>query len=475
MKKSLTLRLIFWNSVFLLIAMGLFGWLQLLNTQRTVVQMVDRELAGRANSVPPNIRLREEDGGRQGPPDGFGQRDGRRQGQGGPPQDRNPWRRPRIFDSEGNPIGPDENSAPLDDKALERGFRGEVVFLNKVIEGTELRIGSFPRRDRGQIVGVTQVAQELQPFQVANEAQAWSLLMIIPLTGLVSVGLVSILARGVVKPITKLTSSAERIAANPNLHESLEVSGEDEIARMTQSFNAMTLALQNANDQISQSLERQQRFTSDAAHELRTPLTSASIAAENGLHPSATPVEQRQSLETVLRSCDSMNRLTGVLLTLARLDQADAQLEWTNVLLAPIVEEVLREAEATNDPRIKLAFDQTDVLWSNPDGLKQIIRNLVENALAYTPRDGQVRVSVTENQLQVKDTGAGIASEHISKLFDRFYRGDSSRDRQTGGHGLGLAIVKALADAMGATIKVESKIGSGTTFFVEFAKNPKSS
>lgn len=475
MRKSLTLKLIFWNSLFLLVAMGLFGMLQIWNTRRTIETMVDRELEARAKSVPPNNPSRGVEDDPQRPFVGQGPRDGRRQGQGGPPQDRNPWRRPRIFDRSGNPTGPAENSYAFDTVALNRSLKGNVVYLYKSIEGTSLRVASFPRRDRNEIIGAVQVAQEVQPFNVAMEAQTWSLLLIIPLTGLVSVGLVSLLARSVVKPITQLTASAERIAKNPDIHDQMEVKGEDEIARMTTSFNAMTTALQGANERISNSLERQKRFTSDAAHELRTPLTSASIAAENGLHPDATPAEQRQSLQTVLRSCDSMNRLTQVLLTLARLDQSEDQLECVQVKVLPLVEEVLRELQVTTDNRIKLVFDLSEQVWANQDGLKQILRNLLENALAYTPSDGKVKIIVSQNQLVVADSGSGIGAEHIPKLFDRFYRGDASRARKTGGHGLGLAIVKSLADAMGAKVRVESKIGEGTTFFVQFVNNSESS
>jgi signal transduction histidine kinase len=163
-----------------------------------------------------------------------------------------------------------------------------------------------------------------------------------------------------------------------------------------------------------------------------------------------------------------------MLLQLSRMDQSGNALTLAPVPLAPIVAEAVRAAGLENDPRVHVDSLPESVV-TQPDALVQLLRNLLENAAAYTPAEGRITVAGEANELRVKDTGAGIAAEHLPHLFERFYRADPSRARTSGGYGLGLSIAQGLAQAMHAQLRVESELGSGTTFFINFSGTDVSS
>lgn len=160
-----------------------------------------------------------------------------------------------------------------------------------------------------------------------------------------------------------------------------------------------------------------------------------------------------------------MNKLTNVLLSLARMDSGQ-RLEVSAHTLGAIVAEAVHEAGLEGDPRLEVALDETAV-QVNPDAMRQVVRNLLENAAAYAPA-GKITVRQAGTSLMISDTGEGIAAEHLPHLFERFYRADPARTRAKGGHGLGLAIVKALVEAQGGQVTVQSQLGSGTFFKIEF-------
>ncbi|HRF59241.1 MAG TPA: ATP-binding protein [Fimbriimonadaceae bacterium] len=446
--RSLTARLVLWNGVFLLVAMGLFVFILIGESRSGLREMVDRDLLERAR-----ITARGPD-----PPP-------MRPDRPRPPGPRNA---PMFFDREGNPLGPEWRSGPMAPDLFRRSLEGEEVLATLRRDGSDLRIASVPRMREEGVIGVVQVVTNLDSFRLAEQAQSRAVLFAIPLAIAVSAGLAWLVSRLVLAPISRLTAAAERIAADPSRVEVIPVEGDDEIARLAGAFNSMTSGFQRANAELDASLQRQRRFTSDAAHELRTPLAALLLSAENGLHPDATPEEKRAALQTVVRVGTGMNRLTALLLTLARLDRAEGALEVQAQPVGPIVSEAVEEAGLSNDPRLRVAIPEDVALRVSGDALRQVIRNLLENAAAYTPADGQIEVWAETGSISVRDTGSGIPAEHLPHIFDRFYRADPARKRTAGGFGLGLSIVRELVSAQGGTIDVSSKVGEGTTFNVRF-------
>lgn len=463
MKGSLRTRLILGNGLFFLVSLVLFGLSLIWLSAQSADRLLDRELMRRTDEVA--RRRGPGPGGMGGPGPGMG-------GGPAPGQIVRPDNRvPRVFSLRGEPLGPGQNLSPFDFRALEQAMKGHTTFSNvRGGNGETLRVISRQIRREDGAIEVVQVAQESDALVLARQAQLYSLLIALPFVALASWWLGSVLSRLVLGPVGRLTEAAERIAADPTSKEQIEVMGEDEMARLGSAFNSMIEGLQEANERLETSLEQQRRFTSDAAHELRTPLSAISLAAENGLHDQATPAEVKRSLEIVQRASTSMGKLTSMLLSLARLDSRQGALQTELLDPRPVIEEAVRDAGLTEDPRLRVVGPTDPALCRvNADALRQCLRNLLENAVAYTPVDGRITVSHSGCAITIADSGEGIAAEHLDKLFDRFYRVDPSRNRASGGHGLGLSIVKALTEAQGGTIRVESEPGRGTVFILDFA------
>ena len=221
----------------------------------------------------------------------------------------------------------------------------------------------------------------------------------------------------------------------------------------------------------------QQRFVADAAHELRTPLTILRGEIQVAMRE---PKNQPFLIETLRSNLDEavhLSRLVDSLLTLARADAGQTLVAREPVALAPVIRSTVASLEPLAAERqVRLEFSAAEnaesaVVNGDAIALERIIRNLVENAVKHSPADHVVRVTLaatTEQvQLSVIDRGIGIPSEHLPKLFDRFYRVDAARRRTEGGAGLGLAIVKTLVEALGGTVSVQSEIGVGSTFTVD--------
>ena len=268
----------------------------------------------------------------------------------------------------------------------------------------------------------------------------------------------------IVHPVRELTRAAKRMAKG-NFEEPLPIYSTDEIGDLSRSFNTMA-------QEIEHGIEMREQMMADTSHELRTPLTVLASKLEFSL-------EQNKPLETeeIVVLYDEVIRLKGLvneLQDLSKLEAGHAVLDKTLIKFADYFEDfaVLLDAEAesrnmTLDVNLKEA---PEYCYADPKRLKQIVLNLVNNAFRYTPEGGTVTIIAKEQDgdflFSVQDTGMGIAPEDVNKIFDRFYRTDRSRDRESGGSGLGLAITKALVDAHGGWIKVDSQLNAGTTFTI---------
>jgi two-component system, OmpR family, manganese sensing sensor histidine kinase len=223
---------------------------------------------------------------------------------------------------------------------------------------------------------------------------------------------------------------------------------------------------------IEQSFQRLQQFTADASHELRSPLMAIKSNAAVALkYPEGMRDSDAEKFQAIASATRQMTRLTEDLLLLARTDR-DRQQDWQQVNLAEILRHLIQfytpEAEGK---QIQLKADLPKSLYLSGDAtqLTQLFTNLLMNALQYTPAQGTVQIQAQQKGMQlqvaVKDTGIGIAPEHLTQIFDRFWRADSSRS-YSDGSGLGLAIAQSLAQTQGGSIAVQSQIGKGSCFTV---------
>jgi two-component system, OmpR family, phosphate regulon sensor histidine kinase PhoR len=217
-------------------------------------------------------------------------------------------------------------------------------------------------------------------------------------------------------------------------------------------------------------------FVANVSHELKTPLTSIAGYAETLAGVQGLAPEPREFAQTILANARRMQRLVDDLLDLSRIESGGWRPEPRVVELEPVVREVwgeLGERAASRSLRLETDIRPTaHVLLADPDGLRQILTNLLDNAVRHTPPGGSITVSADQGQngvvLAVQDTGTGISPEHLSRIFERFYRVDSSRARDQGGTGLGLAIVKHLVEAHGGRVEAESALGKGTVIRMTF-------
>ncbi len=216
-------------------------------------------------------------------------------------------------------------------------------------------------------------------------------------------------------------------------------------------------------------------FVANASHELKTPLTAISGYAETLLADNPSPDITRKFLETILSNAHRMQRLVDDQLDLSRIESGAWTPQVDRVAIEPAAREAWSLATATEPAAPQFIVELApDAHWldADADALRQIFRNLFENAVRHTPPKGSVTVTATtadhETRLSVADTGAGIASEHLPRIFERFYRVDPSRSREQGGTGLGLAIVKHLVEGHGGRVWAESDLGVGTTIQIQW-------
>jgi len=275
-----------------------------------------------------------------------------------------------------------------------------------------------------------------------------------------------LLASRALRPIDRIARTAEEINAS-DLSRRIEVKSTDELGRLAGTLNEMFGRLQEAFD-------RQARFTADASHELRTPLSVIAGNVELGLKRQRSAEEHREILEDVRGASDRMQSIVEGLLTLARADAKAVKLRRERVSLTSLADEMARLHRPLAEKqgvKISVASEGDVEVTGDPERLKELITNLLTNAIRYSkPGGGEVGVRIScadgRAQLSVDDTGIGIPAADLPHIFERFYRVDKARSREAGGSGLGLAIVKWIVDAHAGSISVDSELGRGSRFVV---------
>ena len=272
-------------------------------------------------------------------------------------------------------------------------------------------------------------------------------------------------------PLGEMTGIARRLA-DGDLSPRFADKGLPEIRALAKALNEMAATLETKFGELKRLEQVRIDFVANVSHELRTPLTAikgfAETLADGGI---GDPETARKHLEILRRHTDRIIAVVDDLLILSQMESAEAPLFLTDVDLASVVDEVtqgLRPKAESKRIRLEVKHGGRPNLKGDRDRLAQVISNLLDNAIKYTPEGGYVEIITGRASggwlLSVKDTGVGIPPEHLPRIFERFYRADKARSREMGGTGLGLAIVKHIVQAHGGSVSVESAPGKGSTF-----------
>jgi two-component system heavy metal sensor histidine kinase CusS len=216
---------------------------------------------------------------------------------------------------------------------------------------------------------------------------------------------------------------------------------------------------------------RLSQFSADLAHELRTPIGNIRGEAEVALTRSRSAEEYREVIESTIAECQHLGHLVDNLLFLARTEAAEDHLQRTSFDGRAAIERIAAFHEPiAEEQRLTIACTGDAKFLADEMLFSRAVNNLVENAVHHTPAGGTIEISIATRgaslEVSVKDSGTGIAAEHLPRVFDRFYRADSARSSE--GVGLGLALVKSIMDLHGGSARIESEFGQGTTVILSF-------
>ncbi len=351
-------------------------------------------------------------------------------------------------------------------EAVSQALLGQSSYLTaRTGDGQEVRMFAVPANIGSNLRFAIVVGRPMSDIRGTLSAFRY----VLGVSGLAMVILAGIggllLAGRALKPVDGITRTARAIGES-DLSRRIDVRGEDELGRLASTLNGMIERLEAA-------FNRQRQFTGDASHELRTPLAIIQAESTLALSKERSGPEYRKSLEVVSQESDYMASLISKLLFLARSDSGKETLNLEPVSLKAVMAGLSRDMEVmARDKGLRFDAGLAEDLVVKADRVKlrQLFLNILENAVRYTPEGGAITASVVRKHetavVSVRDTGIGIAAEHLPRIFDRFYRVDKARSRAEGGAGLGLAIAKYIAEIHGGKIEVESEPGKGSTFRV---------
>jgi heavy metal sensor kinase len=374
----------------------------------------------------------------------------------------------RVFSPEGRLVWKGSDAVaqpPVTDAVFERVRLGNTVFETvESVDGSPVRHLFFPILRHGEVRYVLQAEASLLLYRETLKG-----LLVLLTVGSGTILLVAWigsgwLAKKVLTPIEVLSTGAETMS-EADLGKRLTLdSPYQEFRRLTQAFNSVM-------DRFQRSVESQRRFVDHAAHEMQTPLTVLQGNLEVALLKARTSEEYREALINNLEQVGRLITLTRSLLTLAKFTGDKPPVHLVPLALEPLIHDLVAElAILFDERRITLSCESQSVppVLGDAQWLKQALINLLDNALRYTPPGGAVTVRLRavgeEVAVAVEDTGHGIEPDHLPHLFERFYRTDWARAKDSGGTGLGLPIVKEIAEAHGGAISVTSHVGKGSVF-----------
>jgi heavy metal sensor kinase len=339
-------------------------------------------------------------------------------------------------------------------------------------DGSSLLIYSISFVDNAGKRYLIEAGTPYEQVQSVLHQLLFSLAIALPLIVGIAIGGGYWLMRRVVRPLDEIATTAERITSR-NLNERVPVVATgDEIETLAISLNRMMARLEESFHHIN-------RFSADASHEIRTPLAIIRAELENAHQTTEMSTEMRETVRSTLEEAERLSRIVEQLLEISRLEAGETLVDRTRFDFAEMTRATVEQMRLLAEEKgQELIFGESQSLAIEGDHmrLRQIVVNLVDNAIKYTPAGGSIYVTnfAFEGKavLEVADTGLGVPSEAAAYIFDRFYRVDKARSRQLGGAGLGLAIVKSICLAYGGTISLRHSDGPGAVFRVELPLDP---
>lgn len=487
MIRSLRWRLQWWYSGLLLTVVGGFGGILYYQATRAKMQEMDVQLEGAAHYLDASLRGFPPfvfDGKDPPPP----KEKEKKEFKPGPPPVRSPERLLTEL------MLPRELEGQLDLPEADRPY-----FAVWRPDGTLLKASGAPKdgipawddaddvaprpqvRERGpyreawmrgpnntRIVVGKSIARERRSLH----AFAWRLLGIGVTVLIVGMSGGYLLAARIFRPIAAMSAAAAAMSAT-DMSARIDTRRVDvELAELAHVLNAMF-------DRLEAAFERQRRFTADASHELRTPLSILRANAELALAQTRPPDEYRQTIEACLRAANRMSSLVQGLLTLARADVGNPGMRFQPVQLDQVIAECVTSFQPlARGKDLMLTADLAPVVVNgDPESLRQLLNNLLGNAIKYTQSEGKIHVELKalsgDALLTVADTGMGIPPADRERIFERFFRVDKARMRASGGAGLGLAICKAITETHGGMIDFETRQDQGTIFRVRLPQRQR--
>ena len=376
----------------------------------------------------------------------------------------------QIMDSSGK-IGAkmsdiEEGNLPTSFSVLERALSGEVVY--ETITGTRsrTRMITIPIMDSKKVTSIVQVGTSLEDFDETMRRLLIIMIIIIPTSISVTVGVGYYMAKKALKPVDQIRRAAVRISSH-NLDSRIDIGArKDELGRLAQTFNEMISRLKDAFQRINQ-------FSIDVSHELKTPLTILKGETEVAIRKDREKDEYVRLLGSHLEEIDRMTRIVDDLLLLSKAETGEMKLNIEEIDLRDLVVDVYMDMKIFAEKKsVELVVGNLQDTRLKGDELKlrRMLINLMDNGIKYTQTGGRVEVSSDlidgYARIHVKDNGIGIGENDVRYVFDRFYRADRSRKRESGS-GLGLSICKWIAEAHKGTIEVESQVSRGSLFSIK--------
>jgi signal transduction histidine kinase len=340
---------------------------------------------------------------------------------------------------------------------------GQRVSRIRKVNGRRMMDVILPVEQDGQLIGLVYLSQPLDDVTAVLADLRYRLMISMAAAAVLS-GLIGlVLAQAVTRPVRRLTRAAHAVAQG-HLEQEVPIRSGDELGQLSRTFNEMTARLREAR-------QMQVDFVANVSHELRTPLTSIKGYVETLRRGAVDDLAVRDSfLTTVEDETDRLIRLVNDLLLLSRLDSEALTLRREAVNLVELVTQKVGQFKIQYPQRFVIELGDTgDQLsaWGDRDRMAQILFNLLDNAVKYSPPDSLITVTIQrgpgEFTVQIRDHGIGIPSKDLPYLGQRFYRADKARSRAHGGSGLGLAIARSLVQVQGGRLWIESQEGVGTT------------
>jgi two-component system heavy metal sensor histidine kinase CusS len=327
-------------------------------------------------------------------------------------------------------------------------------------------------RTDGKLFSLVAVGEDsgAQPYtlQVAQDRSSdervernFAVLFVIVLSGsiLASALIAIIVTKRGLRPLGEMTQSLGRIGPTHLKERVIPTEWPRELQPLAIAFDDMLERLDDSFTRLSQ-------FSADLAHELRTPVANMMGEAQVALTRERTAAEYRETIESTIGECERLSRIVDNLLFVARVDAAREPIARKRFDARKAVEKIAAFYQTIADDRhVTISCSGEGQIFADPDLFERAVGNLIDNALRFTPENGSIQIALSERdadfEVAVSDNGCGIAPEHLPRVFDRFYRAESSRGSD--GAGLGLALVKSIVDLHGGSATIQSQVGQGTT------------